>query len=156
MGLKTGNSLIMWWIWLIHQKRKILRDKHTNKYAYICNHENNVTSRLSPKWLCGNSCTWAHHVRGSTLCVMDHLRPPTYTNIYLYIKVVITVHHVPKSMSCHNAIVVTTESAYLESKNLSSKWIPYISANSATHPWLTQNINSKTLVWRLMKGIPRN
>ena len=30
---------------------------------------------------------------------------------------------------------------YMESKNLSSKWIPYISANCATHPWLTQNIN---------------
>ena len=31
---------------------------------YICNHENNVVpSRLSPQWLCGNSCTWAHDVR---------------------------------------------------------------------------------------------
>ena len=29
-------------------------------YVYICNHENNVPSRLSPQWLCGNSCTWAH------------------------------------------------------------------------------------------------
>ena len=29
----------------------------------ICNHENNVPSRLSPQWLCGNSCTWAHDVR---------------------------------------------------------------------------------------------
>ena len=27
------------------------------------NHENNVPSRLSPQWLCGNSCTWAHDVR---------------------------------------------------------------------------------------------
>ena len=26
---------------------------------YICNHENNVPSRLSPQWLCDNSCTWA-------------------------------------------------------------------------------------------------
>ena len=32
-------------------------------YIYICNHENNVPSRLSPQWLCGNSCTWAHDVR---------------------------------------------------------------------------------------------
>ena len=23
----------------------------------------NVPSRLSPQWLCGNSCTWAHDVR---------------------------------------------------------------------------------------------
>ena len=32
-------------------------------YIYICNHENNVPSRLSPQWLCGNQCTWAHDVR---------------------------------------------------------------------------------------------
>ena len=25
-------------------------------YIYICYHENNVPSRLSPQWLCGNSC----------------------------------------------------------------------------------------------------
>ena len=47
---------------------------------YICNHENNVPSRLSPQWLCGNSCTWAHDVR----------------------------FQVPKCMSCHKAIVVIT------------------------------------------------
>ena len=32
-------------------------------YAYICYHESNVPSQLSPQWLCGNSCTWAHDVR---------------------------------------------------------------------------------------------
>ena len=32
-------------------------------YIYICNHENNVPSWLSPQWLCGNSSTWAHYVR---------------------------------------------------------------------------------------------
>ena len=32
---------------------------------------------------------------------------------------------------------------YMESKNLGSKWIPYISENSATHPWLTEEINLK-------------
>ena len=26
-------------------------------YIYIYNHENNVPSRLSPQWLCGNTCT---------------------------------------------------------------------------------------------------
>ena len=31
-------------------------------YIYIYNRENNVPSWLSPKWLCGNSCTWAHDV----------------------------------------------------------------------------------------------
>ena len=30
---------------------------------HICNHENNVPSRLSPRWLYGNSWTWAHDVR---------------------------------------------------------------------------------------------
>ena len=30
---------------------------------HICNHENNVPSRLSPQWLPDNSCTWAHDVR---------------------------------------------------------------------------------------------
>ena len=38
--------------------------------------------RLSPQWLCGNSCTWA------------------------------SVHHVPKCMSCHKAIVVITRRAH--------------------------------------------
>ena len=37
--------------------------KYKYIYIYICNHENNVPSRLSPQWLCGNSCTWAHDVR---------------------------------------------------------------------------------------------
>ena len=31
-------------------------------YIYICNHENNALSQLSPQWLCGNSCDWAHDV----------------------------------------------------------------------------------------------
>ena len=45
---------------------------------------------------------------------------------------------------------------YMESKNLSSIWISYISANSATHPWLTHKIEFETLVWRLMKDLARN
>ena len=28
----------------------------------MCNHESNVPFRLSPQWLCGNSCTWAHGI----------------------------------------------------------------------------------------------
>ena len=42
-------------------------------YIYICYHENNVPSRLSPQWLCGNSCTWAHDVR---LHIAGSLVPP--------------------------------------------------------------------------------
>ena len=52
-------------------------------YIYICNHENNVPSRLLPQWFCGNSCIWAHDV-----------------------------HHVLKCMSCHKTIVVITGRAH--------------------------------------------
>ena len=33
-------------------------------YIYICYHENNVPSWswLSPQWLCGDSCIWAHDI----------------------------------------------------------------------------------------------
>ena len=51
-------------------------------------------SRLSPQWLSGNSCTWVHDVRSMMYglsCV---------------------VHHVPKCMSCHKAIVVITGRAH--------------------------------------------
>ena len=30
---------------------------------YVCNHEDNLPSRLSPQWLSGNSCTWAYDVQ---------------------------------------------------------------------------------------------
>ena len=50
------------------------------------NHESTLPSQLSPQWVCGNSCTWAHDLR---LCI-------------------IAVHHVPKCMSCQKAIVVIT------------------------------------------------
>ena len=38
---------------------------------YMCNHENKVPSRLSPQWLCGNSCTYAHDVY-RTSCAEVH------------------------------------------------------------------------------------
>ena len=50
--------------------------------VYISNHENNVPSRSSPQWFCGNSCTRVHHVHH--------------------------VHHVLECMSCHKAIAVIT------------------------------------------------
>ena len=55
-------------------------------YIYIFNHEKNVLSWLSPQWLCGNSCPWGHDI--------NH------------------VHHVPKCMSCHKAIVRITGRAH--------------------------------------------
>ena len=46
-----------------------------NIYIYICKHENNFPSRLSPQSLCGNSCLWGRDVR--FVCVSwilsDHL-----------------------------------------------------------------------------------
>ena len=47
------------------------------RVKYIYNHKNNVPSRLSQQWLCGNSCTW-----------------------YLMYNIA-TVHHVPKCLSYH-------------------------------------------------------
>ena len=36
---------------------------HIYIYIYAYNHENNVPSWLSPQWLYGNSCTWAHDLQ---------------------------------------------------------------------------------------------
>ena len=55
---------------------------YTYTYIYICYHENNVSSRLLPQCLCGSSCTWEY------------------------------VHHVPKCMSCHKAIVLIIRTAH--------------------------------------------
>ena len=46
------------------QKFHLFDPWHTgcSNLIYICNHENNVHSRLSPQWLCGDSFTWAHDV----------------------------------------------------------------------------------------------
>ena len=64
---------------------------------YICNHENNVPSRLSPKPLCGNWCTWAHDVwyvviTGTVIyllsiyiSVLISMSISTYLSIYLSI-----------------------------------------------------------------------
>ena len=40
-----------------------ISQKQDQRNIYVCYHENNVPSRLSPQWLCGNSCTWAHDAR---------------------------------------------------------------------------------------------
>ena len=53
--------------------------------------------RLSPQWLCSNSCTW-HMMYGSSFAQVFIMFP--------------TVHHVPKCMSCHKAIVVITGRAH--------------------------------------------
>ena len=42
-----------------NEPKSPISQKQDQRYIYICNHENNVPSRLSPQWLCGNLCTWA-------------------------------------------------------------------------------------------------
>ena len=44
-------------------KHRVLKS-HRSKMGiiYMCNHENNVPSRLSPQYICGSSCTWTHGV----------------------------------------------------------------------------------------------
>ena len=75
------------YIYISYQKlstTQTVLKSHKSKMSVICmcNHENNVPSRLSREWLCGNSCTWTHGVHDA--------------------------HHVLKCMSCHKSIVVNT------------------------------------------------
>ena len=53
-------------IYIIHIHIYIIYYTRTGMHIYIiyiCNHEDNVLSRLSPQRLCGNSCTWEHDIR---------------------------------------------------------------------------------------------
>ena len=65
--------------------------------VFVCSQENNVSSRLSLQWLCG-------HIALLALLVEQSL-------VHWY-KQCVTVHHVPKCMSCHKAIVVITRMAH--------------------------------------------
>ena len=59
---------------------------------YICNDENDVLPRLSPQWLCGRSCTWAHDVRyihiPTYICIHIYI----YTHIYMYVYIYIYIY----------------------------------------------------------------
>ena len=76
---------------------------------YICNHENNVSSRLSPQSLCGNSSIWTHDVRAlghlgtwfkRTSCAQVHGLPQSHRSdahcfyhcIYIYICIYICIY----------------------------------------------------------------
>ena len=54
-------------------------------YICICYHENNVPSWLSPQWLCGNSCTWAHDILFFSL-IKKFLFVNTINKSYIHIK----------------------------------------------------------------------
>ena len=64
------------YIYILNSKMRI---------TYICNHENNVSSRLSLQWLCGNSCTWTHDVRlYICICVYMHIyREDSYLSYFI-------------------------------------------------------------------------
>ena len=47
-------------------------------YIYICNHENNVPSRLSHQWLCTNSCTGHMMKSGGGSCAQVHELPQSH------------------------------------------------------------------------------
>ena len=57
------------------------QDEHN---IYVINHENNVSSGLSPQWICGNSCAWAHDVR-LNIAVTNEPNVLLYIYIYIYI-----------------------------------------------------------------------
>ena len=66
---------------------------HRSKMSiiYICNHENNVSSRLSPQWVCGNSCIWAQNVRRFDIYIYIYIiyreiYANTYNNAVRYYK----------------------------------------------------------------------
>ena len=48
---------------MTHRVLKSHKSKMSIIYMYICNHETNVPSQLSPQWLCGKLCTWTHDAR---------------------------------------------------------------------------------------------
>ena len=54
--------------WDVSEKPDLLPNNFEISRSFY--HENNVPSRLSPQWLCDNSCTWAHDVH--------HVHVPPY------------------------------------------------------------------------------
>ena len=50
------------WSEVIHETQSAHISQKQDGINAICNHKNNVPSRLSPHWVCSNSCTWSHDV----------------------------------------------------------------------------------------------
>ena len=84
--------------------------------------KNNVPSRLSPPWLCGNSCTCVFLLWDlSTLCVVDHLWPLyiyicIYIYIYIYIYTYIVIYNELK--------ILVLPIGFQFSNNYSWQWSP--------------------------------
>ena len=54
------------------------------RLARVANHENNVPSRLSSQWLCGNSCIWPHDVRLGCMVRMSYCRKEEHLSKFLW------------------------------------------------------------------------
>ena len=72
--------------------------KQLSYEVHILYADKHFPSRLSPQWLCGNSCTWVHNVRFEPVwCLNEHSEPCIMK---------------PKCMSYHKAIVVIYRRAH--------------------------------------------
>ena len=65
---------------------------HKSKMSIICYHENNVPFRLSPQWLCGNSCAQVHE--------LPQIYIIPYIYMYIYIISTDTCFFLPRIHQC--------------------------------------------------------
>ena len=73
-----------------------MSQKHGGNNIYVQSWKN-VLSRLSPKWLCGNSCTWARDVRLHIACTSksrsNKLSPSCFCEVWALCLSWITYDH---------------------------------------------------------------
>ena len=73
-----------------------MSQKHGGNNIYVQSWKN-VVSRLSPKWLCGNSCTWTRDVRLHIACISksrsNKLSPSCFCEIWALCLSWITYDH---------------------------------------------------------------
>ena len=75
---------------------------YINKYGlcpYICNHENNVPSRLSPQWLCGDnqegtlfSRLHVYYAHLAFVRFEHYVSWITYDHLYIYIYIYLSIY----------------------------------------------------------------
>ena len=87
-------------------------------------HENNVPSCLSPQWLCGNSCTWAHEVRLHIVGTYE----PKMTTLYIRVFQIVLrgVGGIP-ALEAANQRIRNTKNVYKEyeikTKMVQEQWL---------------------------------
>ena len=119
---------------------------------YMCNHENNVPSELSPQQLCGNSCTWAHDIRTlfsitdfehEAICCMFTIW--LFTVWLFYISIYIHIHNFDFSKSTafiYIRIYTYINGIDLKNQNCICKYINVNSRVEVLHPRLNEDFNS--------------